>query len=206
MKNKTWIELFDALDKSNWEPEVWKPIDGYMGRYEISSWGRIRSYTDHSGKLRSEPQKYLTGQVQKGYIYTKLTDENNKSKCPINHRLVAKYFLPNEENKGYVNHIDGVKHNNYYKNLEWCTISENLCHAYKTGLIQPKRTNFYEGENHYARKAVVQQDREGNFIREWASISLAARHYEIDRGGIVRVLKGRKKTAAGFKWIYKEAA
>ena len=58
------------------------------------------------------------------------------------HRLIAKKFLPKVKKKKYVNHIDGDKLNNNVSNLEWCTMGENIKHAYATGLkcanINPK--------------------------------------------------------------------
>lgn len=59
---------------------------------------------------------------------------NLKTKSERVHRLVATAFIPNPLNLPCVNHKDGNKQNNHVNNLEWCTISDNLFHAYRTGL------------------------------------------------------------------------
>jgi hypothetical protein len=70
----------------------------------------------------------------KGYQQVNLYGENCKYKTIYVHRLVAETFIDNIENKLEVNHIDGNKQNNNICNLEWCTRSENINHAYRIGL------------------------------------------------------------------------
>ena len=63
------------------------------------------------------------------------------------HRIIAKCFIPNPYNKHDINHINGIKTDNRAENLEWSTRSENVIHAYKTGLERP-----VIGVNHHGRK------------------------------------------------------
>jgi hypothetical protein len=77
--------------------------------------------------LKKKPMKYQLD--QRGYHC--ITIRGKKFRI---HRLVAMAFIPNPENKREVNHIDGNKDNNHVSNLEWVTSSENMCHAYRTGL------------------------------------------------------------------------
>ena len=81
-----------------------------------------------------------------GYKYVDLRNGNKTKKRTI-HRLLAKVFIPNPENKPQVNHIDGNKLNNAVENLEWCTAQENGLHAYTTGL-QPYRRNLPKKKYH----------------------------------------------------------
>ena len=83
------------------DEEIWRPIEGYDGRYEISNFGRVKSYAQDrkSGKIKTGHPTY------KGYHTILLYDGNGGSKwCPI-HRLVASAFLENPENLPQVNHI-----------------------------------------------------------------------------------------------------
>ena len=102
--------------------EEWRPIVGHES-YSVSNYGNIKN---SNGELLAQ---YLT---PKGYCRLQIDNKNI-----FIHRLVAEAFIPNLDNKPEVNHIDGVKQNNYVTNLEWVTDGENLEHAYETGLRQP---------------------------------------------------------------------
>jgi hypothetical protein len=70
----------------------------------------------------------------KGYKQVNLSKNGKVYTCRV-HRLVAKTFIPNTDNKPCINHINGIRTDNRIDNLEWCTKSENAIHAYNTGLF-----------------------------------------------------------------------
>lgn len=75
----------------------------------------------------------------RGYMTYNLSLRNGRRHRRI-HRMIAEYFIPNPFGYETVNHIDGNKLNNHAENLEWCTLQQNLAHAYKNGLMNPGRT------------------------------------------------------------------
>ena len=110
--------------------EKWVPINGYK-YYEVSNLGRIRSISHRTLK----PYRFREGRVlaqskvRNGYMRVSLTQEGKHKKSASVHRLVANAFVPNPENKKYVNHKNGNKEDNRAENLEWVTASENSKHA-----------------------------------------------------------------------------
>ncbi len=133
--------------------EIWKDIKGYEGLYQISNLGRLKSMSKtwvcgEHGSVRVKGETIMKWGIADYYI-TVLTYKNFKKTIYL-HKVLAEAFLPNPENKTYINHINGNKHDNRLENLEWCTSSENQIHAYKMGL---KR--LMAGSKHHAAKPVM---------------------------------------------------
>lgn len=120
--------------------ENWVPIPGYEKFYQITSTGRIKRIgSPGSGRSRDDRFRYPQ---DSGFGYKYITLHSvGKRKNFYMHRLLATIFIPNPENKPLVNHINGVKSDNRIENLEWCTLSENMIHAYGLGLIPKGEAN-----------------------------------------------------------------
>jgi len=109
------------------QQEIWKDIQDYEGRYQVSSFGRVKNIKTNT---------IITGSSDHGYysIHVRPSKKSKQRRLRVN-RLVAVAFVPNPENKPEVNHIDGNTKNNNINNLEWVTHSENMKHALKIGLV-----------------------------------------------------------------------
>jgi hypothetical protein len=114
--------------------EEWKPVAGKDG-YEVSSLGRIRSL----------PRGRWRGRVLAQFQMGRYAGVRFGLGLPntYTHRLVAVAFIPNPENKRYVNHKDGDKANNRVENLEWVTGTENMLH--RTHVLGIKAGQFGPG-------------------------------------------------------------
>ena len=110
--------------------EVWKTIEGYDGKYQISNLLRIRNKKRSSNK-NDGILKICND--ERGYKIIGLY-KNKKQVMEKVHRLIAFAFIPNPENKPQINHINGIRHDKRIENLEWSTQRENMLHAYRTKL------------------------------------------------------------------------
>jgi hypothetical protein len=114
--------------------EIWKDIPEYEGLYKVSNLGNVRSLpraTTKGGLLKQQVNS------RNGYCYVCLSC-NGKIALKRVHILVAEAFFGVRKNGVQVNHLDGDKTNNNIANLEYCTQSENMKHAYATGLQKPR--------------------------------------------------------------------
>jgi hypothetical protein len=132
--------------------EVWKTIEGFEN-YEISNLGRLKGLeitTKFGCTFKKYPERICNyWSDKKGYKYYTFVI-NGKNRHKLIHRLVAKAFILNTDNKPQINHINGIKSDNRVENLEWCTAKENLLHARETGL------NNISGVNHYRSKLTIE--------------------------------------------------
>jgi hypothetical protein len=177
---------YTDLDYKDLDNEIWKeiPQEFTLGKnnYWVSNKGR---YKNNRGKVIN---------FKSAFDYITISFRNNdKHVMHQFHRIIAYLFVPNLENKPFVNHIDGNKENNCADNLEWVTKSENTKHAHATGLIKST-----------ARK-VNQYDKLGNFIAQFESIKGAGIALKLDKSTIGHVCaKDRPgtKSCGGFVFKY----
>ncbi|MBV4357712.1 NUMOD4 motif-containing HNH endonuclease [Pinibacter aurantiacus] len=134
--------------------EIWRDVTGFEKYYQISNKGNVQSldrivYTN-KGNARLVKGKLLTSRINNfGYLSVRLSYKGI-TRTLFMHRLIAQEFIDNPENKPFVNHIDGNKTNNSIENLEWVSHSENISHAYRSGLLNNNR-----GANHHESRIVV---------------------------------------------------
>lgn len=172
--------------------EIWKDIEGYEGLYQVSNYGRIKSfYKWDIGKMSHIREEKIMNPTKGEYLRVILC-KNDKYKCEYVHRLVAKAFIPNLENKAQVNHKDENKYNNNVNNLEWCTHKENMNYGTKQDRESKIKTKYH----------VLQYDLKGNFVKKWFNLREITLNTKYKKANIMGCCNGRNKTAYGYVWKY----
>ena len=161
--------------------EIWKPVKGLEGYYDVSNIGRVRSYYSRWGK-RKQPR--LVGSYKDLYPTVSLPDENWKFRNVYIHIVVATAFIPNPNNYPEVNHIDGNKHNNDVSNLEWVTHHENMRHASRMNLFGWQKKCFcvetgevYDSITKAGKAIGLKQPAMSDVVRKGKSVR--GLHYEV---------------------------
>ena len=188
--------------------EVWKDIPGFENFYQVSNFGRIRSLKHWNG-IRNcydnrikimNPTRCKTNQ----YYSVRLKGKNYQL-----HRLIALTFLKNPNNYSVVNHIDGNKINNMVKNLEWCTHKHNTQEAQRIGLYDDRNKKM--SLNPIRSKTIEMYDVGGNYIRSFSNSVEAEmilknrfKGIKVNARNIRNVCNGKRKTAGGYVWRYKD--
>lgn len=157
--------------------EEWKDIVGFVGKYQVSNLGQVRSFAKGSN---AKILKHFYD--RSGYHRVGLSVCRGKVRWLLVHRLVITAFI-GERTEMQVNHIDGNKDNNCLTNLEWCTRSENMKHAYRLGLEKPCDNGF---------KKSIRVWRNNTETGDFRSIREMCREMHLDRSGVQRSLKSSK--------------
>lgn len=167
--------------------EMWIDIVGYEGKYQVSSFGNVRSLDYRQTGKTKILKPFDSG---RGYSKIKLCVDGKQNTLSI-HRLVAKAFIPNPIGKREVNHINGNTKDNNVENLEWVTSKENMQLAYRNGQVKLPRVF-----------PVVQLLKNGQVVRRWECASIAALTIGIDASSLTKCCKGKLKHCGGFMWKY----
>lgn len=174
--------------------EEFREIEGFPN-YEISNTGRVRNKKNGNDKV--------PGTDLNGYFKVDLYRNSKRTTRKI-HRLVADAFLPKDPNRLDINHKDGNKKNNNISNLERCTKSENMRHAYKKGLCKPHASYGMLGKknpNAGIKKRAVRIIETGQVFE---SQSACERYLfgENSKSHINDCLRGRQKSVGGYHFEY----
>lgn len=171
--------------------EIWK--NTFIEGISVSSLGRVK---------RNKDDKLLSIRANKvtGYNYVDLR-WYPKGKMMKVARLVALTFIDNPDKKSDVDHINTIRTDDRVENLRWCTRAENM----RNPITLAKITNAPFRECPKRRRAILQYDKNEQFIQEWDSATTFGRIINKDvSGNIIACIKGKQKTAYGYKWKYKD--
>lgn len=176
--------------------ELWKDIKGFEGLYKVSNMGNVISVQRHGFGKKINERKLKNIPSKTGYIVVHLY-KDKKSYAVNMHRLVGEHFLENIHGYRYINHINAVRHDNNYFNLEWCTPSHNLLHCYKLGRMPTPRP---KGASSKYSKAVIMYKEDGSFYREFPSLRDVSKFFGKEHiGNVSTVVNGKRKTLYGYK-------
>lgn len=184
--------------------ENWKDIENLKGYYQVSDLGRVRSNFLLNGKpAKSGEYMVMNAKISFGYVIVTLALKHingGKSKEFRVHRLVAKAFIENPENKPEVNHKDGIKTNNFKSNLEWNTSQENNIHAFKTGLRKPNKiqiSNMQKLGAEKTKKKVINTETNEVFN----SVKELAIFINVKSRTLANKLTGHRKNNTNYKYL-----
>lgn len=177
--------------------ETWKDINGFEGLYQVSSSGRVKSLDrivdNHMGGCYSIKGRIISASNNgTGYLFLNLCKNGVHHRYYI-HRLVANAFIENPLNHKQINHKDEDKENNNVSNLEWCNSRYNNTYGSRLDRLSKKRG-----------KAVLQYSLSGEFLKEFTSITRAAKESHVDTASIRKSIN-ENSSSGEFQWRLKES-
>lgn len=196
------------------QEEIWKPVNGYEGYFEISNLGRVKSverYVRQSNHLRFVPEKIKKIHFNKGGYPCVTLCKDRVSKEKLLHRLLMEAFVPNPEGKTQIDHINTNVKDYRLENLRWVTPKENsnnpltLQHG-RENIYTPERNrkmNLTRKKGNYIRD-IYQYTKDGKFVEYFFSSRDAERKTGISCTHILSILDDNTQSAGGFLWFSKK--
>lgn len=184
-------------------PEIWREVPGYDGRYEVSSYGRVRSKDMIIFNFLTKRNNFREGRIlslqdNQGYLKTRLL-MNGVGRTISVHRLVAEAFVTKPEGCNVVNHLDGDKANNNAENLEWTTVKGNVRHAWEMGL-----NNFSEDQRKRQKEKlsikIIGENKVTGEILQFDSASECGRKMNTAKSKIRDCCNGKIEMLKGWVW------
>lgn len=197
------------------EKEIWKPIKGYEGYYEVSNLGRVKAKQRVvcRGNIRQPVRERILKAGGSALSYpTVQLFKNGESKRYTVHRLVAEAFIPNPDNLQEVDHINSIRNDNHIENLRWVSHQGNMRNPTTMKLMRERVYNNEESLNkrlatrirngsRTAQKRVFQYDTNGTFIKEWESSTDVEKELGYNRRTVCECARN-KKYGYGYLWSF----
>lgn len=196
------------------EKEIWKPVKGFEGFYEVSNKGRVKSLermiVRQKGSCLAKEKYLISFKDSRGYLLVALCKNGKAKHFPV-HRLVATAFIDNPQNKPHVDHINTTTSDNRVENLRWCTPIENAnnpitlrrvrVNGHSLETTKKNMKSRKEHEKYNAPKEVFQYTKGWCFVSKYESISEAEAITGIENIGAVT--RGKRNFAGGYRWTTK---
>ena len=183
------MEIYKNYSLENLDGEEWRDVEGYEGLYQVSNMGRVKSlvreYKSNNGKGteyigRTKMRILKAGFNGDGYLQVALC-RNSQCKYVKVHKLVAKAFIPNVENKPTIDHINTIRHDNRACNLRYFTWKEQMAENKITRERHRKIASECGKKN--IKKAIKSNERKVRCIttnKTFNSVKEGAEYYNID--------------------------
>lgn len=199
------------------QDEIWKPVKGFEGYYEINRLGCIRSVGRYvnggNNKRYLKPRNKKPTLNSYGY-YRVLLHKGNKAKTVYIHRALMEAFVPNPSNKPCVDHINTIRTDNRLENLRWVTYSENTNNPLTIEHIKVSCSTEESVKKGLKKriekgcrnipKQVFQYTLDWQFVKKYTSIKQAAKSCCGFDTNICKVIDKKHLSSYGFHWLSKQ--
>lgn len=167
--------------------EEWKVISGFS-KYESSNLGYVRNNNN---------KRLLKESICDGYYMYTIINDDKKRKKLLAHRITALTWIPNEENKPTVDHINRIRNDNRAVNLRWSTFKEQAANKNYANIPNNSNRNIWKCDLKTHKKIKLYK------TAKEAAIDIKQEKLRNTSTGTIRnCLLGTKKSAYGYKWIY----